>query len=321
MSATARTWIALATVYVVWGSTYLGIRVVVKTMPPLLAGGVRFMLAGSIMCAALAVKRGRGYLRVSRDELIGAALVGSLLVTGGNGVVMVAEQHVASGLAALIMASIPLWVVLFRRVWGESIQPAVLAGVAIGFAGVALLVGPGANGGSSAGWLVVLVGAAFCWALGTFGAGRVEIPRDPLLATGWQMLLGGLLSLAIGLAVGEAADVRFSEFSSDSLWAFAYLVVFGSLVAFTAYTYLLQNVPASKAATYAYVNPVIAVFLGWLILDESITWLVVVAAAVIVSSVAVIVRHETTQEPEAALVPAEGRSDGREGDEERAAVA
>ncbi|MFL5827645.1 MAG: EamA family transporter [Thermoleophilaceae bacterium] len=307
MSTTARTWLALGTVYVVWGSTYLAIRVVVKTMPPLVAGGARFILAGAIMCAALAVKRGGSYLRVSRAELIGAGVVGSLLVTGGNGVVMVAEQHVASGLAALIMASIPLWVVLFRRVGGESIQPAVLAGVAVGFAGVALLVGPGGSGASSAGWLAVLVGAAFCWALGTFAAGRLELPRDPLLGTGWQMLLGGMLSLAIGLAAGEAADVRFSDFSSDSLWAFAYLVVVGSLVAFTAYTYLLQHVPASKAATYAYVNPVIAVFLGWLILDESITWLVVVAAAVIVSSVAVIVRRETTPEPEAALAPVEGR--------------
>jgi drug/metabolite transporter (DMT)-like permease len=306
VSSAARTWIALGTVYVVWGSTYLGIRVVVETMPPLIAGGVRFMLAGTIMLLALALRRGRSSLHISREQVIGTAIVGSLLVTGGNGVVMIAEQHVASGLAALIMASIPLWVILFRRTTGDRVQPQVLAGVAVGFAGVALLVGPGGNGGSSAAWLAVLVGAAFCWALGTFAAGFVEMPADPLLGTGWQMMFGGALSLAIGLAAGEASAVRFSEFSSDSLWAFAYLVIVGSLVAFTAYTYLLQNVPPSKAATYAYVNPVIAVFLGWLILDEKITWVVAVAATVIVSSVAVIVRRETQSEPEAAVAPAEG---------------
>jgi drug/metabolite transporter (DMT)-like permease len=310
-------WLALATIYVVWGSTYLGIRVVVETMPPLISGGVRFMAAGAIVYAVLLARRGPAAVRFSRDELIGSAFVGSALVAGGNGIVMVAEQDVPSGLAALIMASIPLWVILMRRVSGERIAGGTLAGVAVGFVGVALLVMPGGGGEhAKLGGLLLLILAAFFWSLGTFYSKRVILPRDPFLSTAVQMIAGGAVSLAAGFALGEAGDVRFSSFSGDSILAFVYLVLIGSIVAFTAYVWVLQHAPVSTVSTYAFVNPVIAVFLGWLILDEAVTMTILVAAAIIVSSVAVIVRREageppaeeTVPEPAAGAKPAQARA-------------
>jgi drug/metabolite transporter (DMT)-like permease len=287
-------WSALWTVYIVWGSTYLAIRVVVDTMPPFLTGGVRFMLAGAIVYAVLLVRRGPGAVGVRREELLPSALIGGLLVTGGNGLVMAGETDVPSGLAALIIASVPLWIVVYRRVSGERIAGLTLAGVALGFGGVALLFlpGGGGGGGDALGYVLVLC-AAPCWALGSFLSGRMTLPRDPFLSTSVQMLLGGALSIAVGLATGEVGEVDPASFSSDSLLAFAYLVVVGSLIAFTAYVWVLQHAPVSKVSTYAYVNPVIAVFLGWLILSEEITPAIVAGAAVIVCSVAAIVRRES----------------------------
>jgi drug/metabolite transporter (DMT)-like permease len=293
-------WLNLWIVYIVWGSTYLGIRVVVETMPPLITSGARFMLAGAVMYTALLLRDGGSSLRVTRSQLLSCVLIGSALTTGGNGLVMVAEQDMPSALAALIMASIPLWVIVFRRVARDRIDGITLAGVAVGFGGVALLLLPGGSSEvESTVALFVCVIAAFLWASGTFFGSRVaDLPPDPFLSTALQMFGGGLVGLLIGLAVGEAGDVRFSEFSGDSIAAFSYLVVVGSLVAFTAYVWLLQHAPVSKVATYAYVNPVVAIFLGWLILDEQITGLIIVAAAVIVSSVAVIVRRESAAHPE-----------------------
>jgi drug/metabolite transporter (DMT)-like permease len=296
------TWLAMATVYVVWGSTYLAIRVVVDTMPPLLSGGARFMLAGAIFWLVLRLRGGAARVRIGRRELLGAFIVGALLLLGGNGFVSVAEQSSPSGLAALIMGAIPLWVALERGITGDRPSNTTLVGVAVGFLGLAVLVLPGDRPGDAALWAVLLLLlASFCWGTGSFLSPRLEMPSDPMVSTAWQMLLGGTLTTIVGLAVGEAGDVDFAAFSSDSILAFFYLVFIGSLVAFTAYTWLLQNAPISIVATYAFVNPLVAVFLGAVILDEEITVMVVIGALAIVSSVWAVV----TQETEKAAHPAE----------------
>jgi drug/metabolite transporter (DMT)-like permease len=289
-------WTALAIVYVVWGSTYLAIRVLVKTMPPLLSGGARFMLAGAILYLVLLVRGGRESVRFTRAQALSCLIVGSLLVTGGNGLVMVGEVDVPSGIAALIIASVPLWVVIYRRVAGERIAVGTLAGVAMGFVGLALLLLPSGGNSEVTSWvgLLLLFLAAPCWALGSFLSKRRELPAHPFLSTALQMFLGGITSVIGGVIHGEPNDVHFGAFSSDSLLAFAYLVVVGSLVAFSAYVWLLQHAPISKVATYAYVNPVIAIFLGWAILSEQITASIVAGAAIVVASVAAIVRKEST---------------------------
>ena len=293
-----RIWVGLATIYVVWGSTYLGIRVMVETVPPLLGSGVRFLVAGAIFAAVLAVRRGPAALRVSRRELASCAAVGAALLLGGNGLVAVAEQDVPSGLAALVVASVPLWVVLFRRASGERVGTATALSVLAGFAGVALLLAPGERPGDApVGGVLIVVAAAFCWASGTFASGRLPLPRDPLRSTAVQMLCGGALMVAVSLVAGEGGQVRWSAISLDSALAFAYLVVFGSLVAFTAYVWLLRNAPVSQVATYAYVNPVVAIALGAVILGEEVTPLVLAGAAIIVGSVALTVRREAAPAP------------------------
>jgi drug/metabolite transporter (DMT)-like permease len=295
---------ALATVYIVWGSTYLAIRVMVETMPPLLAAGARFGLAGAIFLLVLRVSReGRQRVRATPRQLAGAALIGSLLCFGGNGLVTVAEQEVPSGLAALIIGSIPLWVVVLRAVNRERVPRATFAGVAVGFVGLAVLVLPGDRPGDAALWgVLTCVAAAICWATGSYYSRRAPLPEDTLASTGWQMLFGGLGMIPVGVLAGEAGELRLDAFSGDSLLAFAYLVVVGSLLAFSAYTWLLKNAPVSLVSTYAYVNPVIAILLGWAILDEEITLTIVVGALAIVASVAAVVRREAA---ERARVPAE----------------
>jgi drug/metabolite transporter (DMT)-like permease len=290
-------WTGLWIVYVVWGSTYLAIRVMVETMPPLLSAGVRFTVAGGVMVAVLAVLRGTRALRPGRTELLGALLVG-LLLPGANAVVTVAEQEVPSALAALLIASVPLWVILLRVAARDGVSKRSVAAVLVGFAGVALLIRPGEQSGdATVVGLLTCVGAAVMWAAGSFATPRLTMPKDPLASTGWQMLLGGLAITLIGLVAGEAGDVHVEAFSTRSLLGLAYLIVMGSWVAFTAYAWLLQNAPLSKVATYAYVNPVVAIVLGWLILDEVITGITLVGAAIIVVSVALVVRTETTRRP------------------------
>jgi drug/metabolite transporter (DMT)-like permease len=290
-----RIWLGLATVYVVWGSTYLGIRVMVETVPPLLGSGVRFVVAGSIFALVLVARRGLGALRVSRRELASCACVGTALLLGGNGLVAVAEQDVPSGLAALVVASVPLWVVVFRFAGGERVGTATAISVIAGFAGVALLLAPGERPGDApVGGVLIVVAAAFCWASGTFASSRLSMPRDPLRSTAVQMLCGGTLMVAVSLVAGEGGDVRWSQISLDSALAFAYLVLAGSLAAFTAYVWLLRNAPVSQVATYAYVNPVVAIALGAVVLGEDVTPLVVAGATIIVGSVALTVRREAT---------------------------
>jgi drug/metabolite transporter (DMT)-like permease len=287
-------WTGLWIVYLVWGSTYLAIRVMVETVPPLLGAGVRFTVAGAVMLAVLAFTRS---IRPTRGQLLSALFIGMLL-PGANAVVTVAEQEVPSAIAALLIGSIPLWVIIMRRLAGEHVSRASIGAVLLGFAGVALLLRPGEQSGEATVLgLATCVVAAVMWAGGSFASPRVRLPGDPLVSTGWQMLLGGTVIVAAGLLAGEAPQVDFDDFSTRSLLALGYLVVFGSWLAFTAYVWLLQHAPVSRVATYAYVNPVVAIVLGWLILDELITPIMLAGAAIIVLSVALVVRIEGSRRP------------------------
>jgi drug/metabolite transporter (DMT)-like permease len=284
---------ALAVIYVIWGSTYLAIRVMVETVPPLLGAGVRFLLAGALMYAWVRWRRAPAH--VTRAELAGCALVGVLLMFGGNGLVTVAEQDVPSGLAALLIATEPLWIIMLRALWRERPGRLSALGVLAGFAGVALLLSPGERPeGASLAACLLVVFAAMCWASGSFAGSRLRLPSDPLHATALQMLLGGAVMTAAAVVVGEPWDLDLGGISGDSWLAFGYLVAVGSIVAFTAYAWLLRNVPISTVSTYAYVNPVIAVFLGWAILSEPVSPITIAATAIIVASVALTMRQEGT---------------------------
>jgi drug/metabolite transporter (DMT)-like permease len=283
-------WTALWIVYIVWGSTYLAIALMVETMPPLLAAGTRFVAVGLILLPILAWRRGAGVWRPSRDELLAAGFVG-LMLPGANAVISVAEQSVPSGLAALLVASIPLWVILLRRASGERVSARSIIAVLVGFGGLVLLLNP--EGEATMLGLLACVGAALMWAIGSFASPRISLPRDPLVSTAWQSLLGGLIIIAAGMIGGEAGDVQPAEWSGRSIFGLVYLITFGSLLAFTCYAWLLQNAPISKVSTYAYVNPVVAIALGWLILDEGITPITLIGAGIIVASVALVVRAES----------------------------
>ena len=295
-------WLALGIVYVVWGSTYLAIAIAVQTLPPLLYSGVRFALAGLILAGWLAL---RGVdLRISRRELGGAAAVGILMLAGGNGLVSLAERTVPSGVAALIVASIPLWIVVYRMIAGERMGRDLLSGVLLGLVGVAVLVVPGGlNGTVDPIGALMLFGATLSWALGTFLSPRLETPRNALVSTAYQMLAGCVVLTVAAPGKGEVAQLNPATFSARSLIAFAYLVVFGSLVAYSAYTWLLQNTSVSLVSTYAFVNPVVAVVLGALILAEPITPTIVVGAAIIVVAVAFIVFRQNAARRAERLAP------------------
>jgi drug/metabolite transporter (DMT)-like permease len=286
-------WAALGAVYLIWGSTYLAIRVMVETVPALLGGGARFVVAGAALLGVLTLRGGVARARLPREMVLRVALVGTLLAAGGNGLVTIAEKHVPSGLAALLVASTPLWIVIFRSIFHDRPTRATLAGVAIGFVGVALLLLPGnrPHGVPLGGTLLILLAAA-SWGLGSFVSQRVTMPADPLVSTAWQMLFGGIVMLVAALLAGQATHIDLGSFSAKSVWALVYLVVIGSLVAYSAYTWLLQNAPISQVSTYAYVNPMVAVVLGWAILNEHIPPMMLVASAIIILAVATIVRNE-----------------------------
>ena len=307
-----KVWSALGIVYVIWGSTYLAIRVVVEDLPPLLGASARFVIAGVVMLAVLAA-RGRD-VRVSRGGLLAAGTVGVLLLAGGNGLVSVAEQDVPSGLAALLIATVPLWLVLLRStVGGEHIARGTLVGLAVGFCGLAVLLLPGSRPAEATlGGVALALVAAASWATGSFLAPRLKMPSDLLVSIGWQMVAGGAVLLVIAVALGEPGDLRLADAPAKSLLAVVYLVVAGSLVAFSAYAWLLQNVPLSKVATYAYVNPLVAVLLGWAILSEDLSIGTLAGAGLIVASVAVIVTRESVHaDPEPEPEPAPVREEMR----------
>ena len=285
-------WTALGLVYVVWGSTYLAIRYVVETLPPLLSAGARFAVAGALLAAWLGVRRGRAGFRATRRQLLSAAGIGVLLLLGGNGLVTLGEERgLPSGLAALLVAAVPLWVVLLRAGSGDRPAARTVLGVAIGFAGVAVLLLPGARPeGVTVLTAGMVVGSSILWSIGSFAATRARLPADPLLTTVAQMA-GGAVGLGLcGVVAGE--DWRLGDVSAASAFAWVYLVVFGSVVAFTAYSWLLGVAPVSQVATYAYVNPVVAVLLGAVVAGESVGALTVVGGAVTVLAVAVVVSEE-----------------------------
>jgi drug/metabolite transporter (DMT)-like permease len=287
-------WTALWIVYIVWGSTYLAIALMVETIPPLLGAGTRFIAVGLILLPILAWRRGASVWRPTRAELLSAGFVG-LMLPGANAVISVAEKTVPSGLAALLVASIPLWVILLRRVSGERISWRSIGAVLVGFGGLVLLLHP--SGDATIIGLLACVGAALMWAIGSFASPRISLPRDPLVSTAWQSLLGGIAVFACGLIGGEIGDVHFADFSGRSIFGLFYLITFGSLLAFTSYAWLLQNAPISKVSTYAYVNPVVAIALGWLILDEGVSLTTIIGALIIVGSVALVIKSEAKPKP------------------------
>ena len=288
----ARVWAALITVYIVWGSTYLAIREAVKTIPPFLMASTRYLVAGGILFALTAPRGDREGDRLGPRQWLAAAIVGGLLCTGGNGVVSWAEQRIPSGVAALLVATIPLWVVTIGRlVFGLRMSLREVLGVGIGFGAIFLLVGGVGDGGHSfslPGMLAVLVAAA-CWGTGSVYSKRAALPKRALVSTAMQMLVGGTLALVVGAATGEFGDLHLSQVSLASVLGLVWLIVPGSLLAFSAYVWLLQNARISLVGTYAYVNPVVAVFLGWALLSEPVTPMTLVAGAVILAAVALIV--------------------------------
>ncbi|WP_282694059.1 EamA family transporter [Streptomyces sp. CC208A] len=289
---TGAVWAALGIVYVVWGSTYLGIRIVVETVPPFLASGSRFIVAGLLLAAIVAWRYGPAALKADRRQLGSAALVGLLLILGGNGLVNLAETTVPSGLAALLIAVVPVWVVLLRTAAGERPGLGAYGGVLLGLAGLAVLILPGLSGEIGIGGVLLVVLAALLWSVGTVSSARLPLPANPFTASVYEMLAGGLGGIVVGLLRGERRGFDPAAVSGGSWLALGYLVVFGSLVAFTAYAWLLQSAPVSLVATYAYVNPVVAVLLGTLILGEALTWPILLGGAVVVAAVCLIVSTE-----------------------------
>ncbi|MFD3947479.1 EamA family transporter [Streptomyces sp. NPDC058579] len=285
-------WAGLGIVYVVWGSTYLGIRIAVETMPPFLSAGLRFVVAGLLLVALIAWRQGPSALKVTRAQLGSAALVGLLLLLGGNGLVVLAETSIPSGLAALLVAVVPAWVVVLKAGFGERPTPGGVAGVLLGLAGLAILTLPGVTGDVRIGGVVLVVIGTLAWSVGSFSSSRIQMPANPFTASAYEMVAGGLGCAAVGLIRGEQYGLDLAAISARSWTALAYLVVFGSLIAFTAYAWLLQTAPLSLVATYAYVNPVVAVLLGALVLDEALTWPIALGGAVVVAGVCLIVTTE-----------------------------
>ncbi|MCE7873374.1 drug/metabolite exporter YedA [bacterium CPR1] len=272
--------LALLSLYFIWGSTYLAIRYTLESLPPLLTAGYRFLGAGLTLYVALRIA---GHPHPEGRRWLGAALVGTLLLFGGNGLVMLAERHVHSGLVAVLLASVALWTALFSGLFGQWPSRREFIGIAIGLLGVVLLNLEGNLQAHPLGAFMVL-GSALAWALGSVLSTRLPMPRG-LMAAAAQMLCGGALLTLVGSLLGETWPAHPTALS---LWAFAYMLVFGSLVGFTAYNYLLQRVSASLATSYAYVNPVVAVLLGVWLGGESISSYGIAALVIILSAVALV---------------------------------
>jgi drug/metabolite transporter (DMT)-like permease len=298
---------ALWTVYLVWGSTYFAIKISVRTLPPFLSAGARFLLAGALLALILLVL-GRS-IRVSRRELGAAAVVGTALLALGVGVVTLAETRIDSSTAAMIAGSVPLQVILLRTLARESVARATRLSVLAGLAGLALVVVPGGEGSSSAVGLALMLGASVSWSLGSFFGHRLPLPRDGFVATTWEMLSAGAVLLVMGAVRGELGSTDPAAYSLESVLAWLYLGIVGTLVAFTAYTWLLRNAPISKVVTHQYVNPIVAIALGALFLGEELTLAAGLGAALIVGSVFVAVRSENRQKRLAAMpaAPVEAR--------------
>jgi drug/metabolite transporter (DMT)-like permease len=300
----AAIWAGLIAIYIVWGSTYLAILFVIETIPPFLAAGFRFLIAGAVLYIFC---RLRGDQAPRRIEWRSAALIGLFLLLGGNGGVMWAEQRVSSGIAALMIASVPLWMALLDAIRPGGRRPSrwIAIGILAGFIGILVLVGPsqllGIEGAVDLLGVSVLLLAAFSWAIGSLYNRGATLPDSPLLSTAMQMLIGSLGLLLLGSVTGEWAQLDLAAVSTRSWLGFAFLVVFGSWVGFASYIWLLRVAPTTLVSTYAYVNPLVAIILGSLLADEQLTARILLAALFILSSVVVITMNQTASGKSASI--------------------
>ncbi len=289
---------AFAAIYIFWGSTYLAIKYAIETLPPFLMAGMRFVIAGSILM--IWARFAKDYERPKAVHWKSSFIVGTLLLLGGNGGVVFAERYISSSLAALLVATEPFWIVLLSWLWLKGARPnlKVILGLTIGFFGVWLLIGgQPANTAESSGSMQLfgtfaVIGAAMCWATGSIYGLRSPVPKSAIQTSGMQMFSGGLVLLLVSLISGEMSRFNIASVSSNSWFGLVYLIIFGSLIGYTAYSWLLKNAQPAMVATYAYVNPIIAVFLGWLIANESFTAQMLLGAGVIVGSVVLITSHD-----------------------------
>ncbi len=296
---------AYAAVYVFWGSTYLAIRFADASMPPLLMAGVRFFIAGLILFLFAILRQGA---RPTMATWRSTAIIGLFLLVGGNGMVVFAEKIVPSALAALLISISPIWMLLVDWIRPHGVRPkaAAIFGVLLGFGGVALLIVPNIQSIPPLDILsfCLIPFAALNWAIGSVYARQAKLPTSPILSNGMEMIAGGVLLILLGSVTGELPQVHLSAISAQSWWSLGFLIVFGSIVGFSAYTYILKQSPLALASTYAYVNPIVAVFLGWALAGEQIGPLTLLAAGVIVASVFIIISLRTPSQPptQAALV-------------------
>jgi drug/metabolite transporter (DMT)-like permease len=311
-------WVGLAILYGVWGSTYLAIAVAVETIPPFLMASLRFGLAGFLLLGWVAWRHREELRMPSRRELIDTTIVGALLLGGGMGLVAWGEQTIPSGITALVVATMPVWVaVLARVVLGERLPRLAGIGIVVGFVGVAILVGPtalGETGALDAAGLAAILVAPVAWSCGSlYATHRATLPPHPLVATGAQMLAGAVVLALMAGATGEPARFDPTGISAESLAAFFYLAVVGSVVAFTTFGWMIRVAPLPLVTTYAYVNPVVAVILGAIVLSEPIEPRTVLAGAVIVAAVALIVtaRGRMTQPRQVSVTTPPGPSGRR----------
>ena len=280
--------LAFGATWLIWGSTYLGVAIVVRDLPPFLTSGLRNVLAGALLYATL---RARGAERPTRAQWLAAAIVGVSLLAFGNGAVTWAAQREPSGVIALVVSLVPLWLLVFGWFGAKGVRPAgyELAGVGLGLAGIALLVAPHEGGGNVSGLgLVVLLGSTLAWAGGSLYARTLAPMKTPLVGTGMEMMLGGTAMLAASGVSGEWSRVQAASFTPRAVVGLGYLVFFGSILGFSAYKWLLANVRPALAGTYAFVNPVVAMLLGWAFAGEALTGRLVLAMALIVGAVAMI---------------------------------
>src|SRR4051812_14458080 len=289
--SSARLWINLGLVYVLWGSTYFGIAIAIETLPPFLMAAIRFAIAGSLLIAWDLIRHPEARRLPSARQVLDSLIVGGLLLGIANGFVAYGELSVQSGVAAILVAMMPLWFALLGWIYlRERLPRIVVFAIAIGFLGTALLVAPAGDGANSFEPIAILVlfVAPIAWAHGSiYSARRASLPQSPLTASGMQMLAGSLVTFVEALLLGEPADFHPEAVSTRSILAVVYLVIFGSMVAYTAYSWLLRNAPLSLVGTYAYVNPVVAVALGSLFLGETLSVRTIIASAVIIVAVAI----------------------------------
>jgi drug/metabolite transporter (DMT)-like permease len=295
---------AFAAVYVIWGSTYLFIRIAGETIPPLLMAGLRFLVAGGLLYAVTRRMGGGAEDPVGPRQWRAAAIAGALLLAGGNGLVSYGEEFVPSGIVALLVGTVPLFIALFAGLFlGQRLRPLAMAGIAVGLIGTGLLLRPGGGSGGDTAHMFLVLLAPLSWAAGSLYSTRAPLPRRPLVATAIEMLCGGVLLVAFAAVTGELNGFHPAQVTVAAWLSVLYLVVFGSIVAFTCYVWLLGTVSTTAVATYAYVNPVVAVALGALFLQERITVQTLVAAAIILSAVALILARPPTAPRAAAALP------------------